>query len=48
MQGTNHPLSHLLRRLNGVLRGWTHYFRHGVSKAAFADLHQLSWLRVVG
>ena len=32
MQGTNHPLSHLLRRLNGVLRGWTHYFRHGVSK----------------
>jgi RNA-directed DNA polymerase len=32
-QGTNNPLSVLLRQLNGVLRGWTTYFRHGVSKA---------------
>jgi RNA-directed DNA polymerase len=47
-QGTNHPLSHLLRRLNGVLRGWTNYFRHGVSKATFAYLHQFTWLRIVG
>jgi RNA-directed DNA polymerase len=47
-QGTNHPLSHLLRQLNGVLRGWTTYFRHGVSKATFAYLHQFTWLRVVG
>jgi RNA-directed DNA polymerase len=47
-QGTNHPLSDLLRRLNGVLRGWTHYFRHGLSKATFAYLHQFTWLRVVG
>ena len=30
-QGTNNPLSVLLRQLNGVLRGWTNYFRHGVS-----------------
>jgi RNA-directed DNA polymerase len=45
--GTNSPLSTLLRRLNGVLRGWTNYFRHGVSKDAFAYLHQFTWLRVV-
>jgi RNA-directed DNA polymerase len=47
-QGTNHPLSDLLGRLNGVLRGWTNYFRHGVSKATFAYVHQFTWLRVVG
>jgi RNA-directed DNA polymerase len=47
-QGTNHPLSDLLRQLNGVLRGWTTYFRHGVSKATFAYVHQFTWLRVVG
>jgi len=47
-QGTNHPLSDLLRQLNGVLRGWTNYFRHGVSKATFAYVHQFTWLRVVG
>jgi RNA-directed DNA polymerase len=45
--GTNSPLSTLLRRLNGVLRGWTNYFRHGVSKDTFAYLHQFTWLRVV-
>ena len=47
-QGTNQPLSDLLRQLNGVLRGWTTYFRHGVSKATFGYLHQFTWLRVVG
>jgi transposase len=47
-QGTNNPLSDLLRQLNGVLRGWTNYFRHGVSKDTFAYLHQYTWLRVVG
>ena len=47
-QGTNSPLSTLLRRLNPVLRGWTNYFRHGVSKATFAYLHQYCWQRVVG
>ena len=46
-QGTNHPLSELLRRLNPVLRGWTNYFRHGVSKSTFGYLHQFTWLRVV-
>jgi len=46
-QGTNQPLSDLLRQLNGVLRGWTNYFRHGVSKDTFAYLHQFTWLRIV-
>ena len=32
-QGTNHPLAHLLRHLNLMLRGWTNYFRHGSSAA---------------
>lgn len=45
--GTNHPLKDLLRRLNMVLRGWTNYFRHGVSSRTFHYLHQFSWLRVV-
>ena len=29
--GTNQPLSEMLRRINQMLRGWTGYFRHGVS-----------------
>jgi RNA-directed DNA polymerase len=47
-QGTNNPLSDLLRQLNAVLRGWTNYHRHGVAKATFGYLHQYTWLRVVG
>jgi RNA-directed DNA polymerase len=47
-QGTNQPLSAVLRQLNGVLHGWTAYFRHAVSKATFAYVHQFTWLRVVG
>ncbi len=46
-QGTNNPLSDLLRQLNGVLRGWTNYFRHGVSKDTFHYLAHYSWERVV-
>jgi len=46
-QGMNNPLSDLLRQLNWALRGWTNYFRHGVSKATFGYLHQFTWLRVV-
>ncbi|CAN5783298.1 hypothetical protein BH20ACT1_BH20ACT1_09730 [soil metagenome] len=37
----------LLRRLNPVLRGWTNYFRHGVSSATFDDLDHFAWLRVI-
>jgi RNA-directed DNA polymerase len=47
-QGRNEPFSELLRRLNPVLRGWTNYFRHGVSKATFAFLRAYTWARVVG
>lgn len=46
-QGTNNPLSRLLHQINGVLRGWTNYFRHAVSKATFAYLHQYTWERIV-
>ncbi len=46
-QGRNEPLSELLRRLNPVLRGWTNYFRHGVSKATFGYLRAYTWARVV-
>jgi RNA-directed DNA polymerase len=45
-QGTNQPLSAVLRQLNGVLRGWTTYFRHGVSKATFGYLDSFVWHRV--
>jgi RNA-directed DNA polymerase len=46
-QGLNNPLSDLLKRLNQTLRGWTNYFRHGVSKATFGYLRQFTWLRVI-
>jgi RNA-directed DNA polymerase len=46
-EGTNNPLSSLLRQLNAVLRGWTNYFRHGVSAATFGYLRHFAWRRVV-
>lgn len=46
-QGTNQDLGHLLRQLNAVLRGWTNYFRHGVSKQTFGYLRHFVWWRVV-
>jgi RNA-directed DNA polymerase len=39
-------LEALLRQLNPVLRGWCHYFRHGVSKATFGYLDAFTWHRV--
>jgi RNA-directed DNA polymerase len=47
-EGKNEPLAILLGRLNPVLRGWTNYFRHGVSKATFNYLRAFVWRRVVG
>ncbi len=41
-------LTALLDRPNPVLRGWTNYFRHGVSKATFSYLGTYAWRRVVG
>jgi RNA-directed DNA polymerase len=46
-QGTNNALSDLLRQLNAVLRGWTNYFRHGVSSATFGYLRHYTWWRAV-
>ena len=45
---TNHPLKVLLHQLNPVLRGWTSYFRHGVSKVTFSYLRAFVWRRVTG
>src|SRR5215218_3586348 len=41
------PLAVLLHQLNRVLRGWTSYFKHGVSKATFSYLRAYVWRRVV-
>jgi RNA-directed DNA polymerase len=38
-------LSELLRQLNWALRGWCHYFRHGVSKTTFRYLDDFAWRR---
>lgn len=46
-QGTNQPLTEILRQLELVLRGWTTYFRHGVSNATFCYLRHYTWRRVV-
>jgi len=46
-QGSNHPLDHILKQLNLAVRGWTNYFRHGVSAATFAYLRQFTWRRVI-
>lgn len=46
-QGTNQPLSELLRQLNMLLRGWTRYFQHAVSKRVFGYLRHYTWSRVV-
>ena len=44
---THQPLGTLLRRLNPVLRGWTNYFRHGVSSQTFSYLSAFAWRRVL-
>ncbi|HLU98931.1 MAG TPA: group II intron maturase-specific domain-containing protein [Thermobifida alba] len=46
-QDTNLPLEVLLHRLNRVLRGWTAYFRFGVSHATFRYLRHFVWQRVI-
>jgi RNA-directed DNA polymerase len=47
-QNVNLPLEVLLHRLNQVLRGWTTYFRPGVSSATFDYLRAYTWQRVIG
>lgn len=46
-QGTNQPLSEILRQLELLLRGWTTYFRHAASNATFCYLSHYTWRRVV-
>ncbi len=46
-QAMDRPLAALLHRLRLVLRGWTSYFRHGLSKATFSYLRAFVWRRVV-
>jgi RNA-directed DNA polymerase len=45
-QGTHISFADLVRQLNAALRGWTTYFRHGVSKATFGYLGNFTWHRV--
>jgi RNA-directed DNA polymerase len=44
-QNLNLPLATLLRQLNPVLRGWTAYFRPGVSSIAFGYLRAFTGAR---
>ena len=44
---TDQSLTILIHRLNPMLRGWTNFFRHGVSKATFSYLRAFTWRRVV-
>jgi RNA-directed DNA polymerase len=46
-QGLHQPLAVLLYRLGPILRGWTTYFQHGVSKATFDYLRRFTWRRVM-
>jgi RNA-directed DNA polymerase len=46
-QRLHQPLAVLLYRLAPILRGWTSYFRHGVSKATFDYLRRFTWRRVL-
>jgi RNA-directed DNA polymerase len=44
---TNLPLEAVLHRLNSVLRGWTAYFRPGVSFSTFDYLRAFAWKQVI-
>jgi len=45
---TNQPLDVLLARINPLLRGWTAFFRPGVSSKTFQYLSAYVWRRVAG
>lgn len=47
LQNVNDSLADLLHRLNPMLRGWTAYFRPGVSNATFEYLRSYVWQRVM-
>jgi RNA-directed DNA polymerase len=45
---TNQPLDVLLARINPLLKGWTAFFRPGVSSTTFQYLSAYVWRRVAG
>ena len=45
---TNQPLDVLLARINPLLKGWTAFFRPGVSSKTFQYLAAYVWRRVAG
>jgi RNA-directed DNA polymerase len=47
-QNVNLPLAAVLHQLNPVLRGWTTYFRPGVSHQTFEYLRAYSWRQIIG
>ncbi|MED7950398.1 group II intron reverse transcriptase/maturase [Streptomyces sp. BE303] len=47
-QDVNLPLEALLHQLNPLLRGWTAYFKPGVSSLAFQYLRAFTWRQVFG
>ena len=47
-QDVNLSLEVLLHRLGRMLRGWTAYFRFGVSHATFSYLRAFLWRQVIG
>jgi len=40
-------LGYVLTRLDQVMHGWAHYFRHAVAKNVFAMLDNFAWRRVI-
>lgn len=46
-QDQNLDLAIVLHQLNSVLRGWTAYFRPGVSSATFNYVRAYTWARVI-
>jgi RNA-directed DNA polymerase len=40
-------LEYVLTRLDQVMHGWAHYFRHAVAKNVFAMLDNFAWWRVI-
>jgi RNA-directed DNA polymerase len=40
------PQREVIRQLNPIIRGWAHYYRIGVSKAVYARLDALTWVKL--
>jgi RNA-directed DNA polymerase len=40
-------LGYVLTRLNQIMHGWAHYFRHAVAKNTFGMLDNFAWWRVI-